>query len=91
MKIYTETPTSEWEKIADFKADGSPLTVADKKVRVTAQTFPLSAWVSYFLFSLPCQANEVICSSLSAKYPNIPMYAPHLLPRGCQKCFSLLA
>ena len=36
MKIYTETPMSEWEKIADFKADGSPLTVADKKVRIIA-------------------------------------------------------
>uniref|UniRef100_A0A7S3JVQ6 3'(2'),5'-bisphosphate nucleotidase 1 n=1 Tax=Aureoumbra lagunensis TaxID=44058 RepID=A0A7S3JVQ6_9STRA len=31
MEIYNKTPLSEWKKIADFKADGSPLTAADKK------------------------------------------------------------
>ncbi|KAJ1459565.1 hypothetical protein M885DRAFT_510691 [Pelagophyceae sp. CCMP2097] len=31
MKIYTETPLSAWKAIADFKADGSPLTNADRQ------------------------------------------------------------
>ncbi|EGB12826.1 hypothetical protein AURANDRAFT_5667, partial [Aureococcus anophagefferens] len=29
MEIYTKTPLDEWKAIADFKADGSPLTKAD--------------------------------------------------------------
>ena len=29
MEIYTKTPIDEWKAIADFKADGSPLTKAD--------------------------------------------------------------
>jgi len=29
MEIYTKTPLEEWKAIADFKADGSPLTRAD--------------------------------------------------------------
>ena len=31
MEVYNDTPLNEWSKIADFKADGSPLTVADKR------------------------------------------------------------
>jgi len=31
MKVYNETSMEDWKKIADFKSDGSPLTVADKQ------------------------------------------------------------
>ena len=30
MKVYNETPQEDWGKIANYKADGSPLTVADQ-------------------------------------------------------------
>lgn len=31
MEIYNGTSEEDWKKIADFKSDGSPLTMADKK------------------------------------------------------------